>query len=277
MAEEYTDLANLRHGGTGHLHDGRPVSRLKIKPRLSPLSRNEIFRTVPSGRLIYYPSFVGSLRIELNIALLPEPGLADRLVTASHEFAERYPAIVRLGDARFRLSLAPHLTLYQLAVPSSELPSLDEGLRKIASTGSAVSLACTGLAYNADEASLEARTEMPATLTDLQERVIDFANPLRDDILLERDPAGNIVRELLAAPGVLGENIRRTGYAEVGELFRPHDTLNWFVPGTHVDVSGEDVPVDVRSLCGKYPALVMFTLGPYGTCAQALARYEFAS
>jgi hypothetical protein len=83
------------------------------------------------------------------------------------------------------------------------------------------------------------------------------------------------VRELLAAPGVLGENIRRTGYAEVGEFFRPHVTFNWFVPGTHVDVSSEDVPVDVWSLGGSYPVLAMFALGPYGTCAQALARYEF--
>jgi hypothetical protein len=238
---------------------------------------NESSRAIPPGRLIYYPSFVDSLRIELNIALLPEPGVAERLMTASREFAERYPAIVRLGDVHSRLSLAPHLTLYQLAVPLSELPSLDEGLRKIASTESAVSLACTGLAYNAGEASLEARTEMPTALVALQARVIDFANPLRDGLLLERDPAGNVVRELLAAPGVLGENIRRTGYAEVGELFRPHATLNWFAPGAHVDVSSEDVPVDVRSLGGSYPALAMFALGPHGTCAQALARYEFES
>ena len=184
---------------------------------------------------------------------------------------------MRLGDIRSRLSLAPHLTLYQLAMPLSELSSLDDGLRKIARAESALSLACTGLAYNAGEASLEARTETPAALAALQARVIDFANPLRDCITLERDPAGNAVRELLAAPGALGENIRRTGYAEVGGLFRPHDTLNWFVPGTEVDVSAENVPVDVQALGGSYPKLAMFALGLYGTCAQALARYEFGN
>jgi hypothetical protein len=220
---------------------------------------------------------VDSLLIELNIVLLPEPCVAERLVDASREFAERYPAIVRLGDVHSRLSLAPHLTLYQVAVPLSELSSLDARLRTIASTESALSLACTELAYNAGEASLEARTEAPAALVALQARVIDVANPLRDGILLERDPAGNVVRDLLGAPGALGENIRRTGYAEVGDLFRPHDTLNWFVPGTHVEVSGEDVPVDARSLGGWYPTLAMSVLGPYGTCAQALARYEFGS
>jgi hypothetical protein len=220
---------------------------------------------------------VDSLRIELNIALLPAPDVAARLVAASREFAERYPAVVRLGDIHSRLSHAPHLTLYQLAVPVSELPALDAGLRTIAREESAFSLGCTGLAYNAGEASLEARTELPAALAALQERVIGFANPLRSGFLLERDPAGNALRELLTAPGMAGENIRRAGYAEAGALFRPHDTLNWFVPGTRVDVSREDVPVDFRLLGGRYPALAMFVLGPYGTCVQALARYDFVS
>jgi hypothetical protein len=227
--------------------------------------------------LTYYPALVDGLRIELNIALLPEPELAERLMAASGEFAERYPAIVRLGDVRNRLSFAPHLTLYQLAMPSSGLSLLDAGLREIANEETAIALACTGLAYNAGEGSLEVRTETTAAVAALQARVIDLANPLRDGILLERDPAGNSVRELLAAPGALGENIRRTGYAEVGGLFRPHDTLNWFLPGTNVDVSRDDVPIDIRSLGGSYPELAMFALGPYGTCVQALARYAFRS
>jgi hypothetical protein len=226
---------------------------------------------------IYYAAFMGGLHIELNIALLPEPDLAARLAAASREFAERYPAIVRLSDVHARLSIAPHLTLYQLPVPQSELPSLDEGLGKIASSESAISLSCRKLAYNAGEASLEARTELSSALAALQARVIDFANPLRDGILLERDPAGTMMQELLSAPGVLGENIRRTGYAETGDLFRPHNTLNWFAPGTDVDVSREDVPVNIRSLDGGYSTLVMFVLGPHGTCVQALARYPLGS
>jgi hypothetical protein len=149
-------------------------------PPLCPVSISEISRAVPPGRFIYYSSFVDSLRIELNIALFPEQGVAERLTAASRELAEKYPAVVRLGDIHSRLSLAPHLTLYQMALPLGELPSLDEGLRKIASTESVVSLACTSLAYNVGEASLEARTEMSAALAALQARVIDFANPLRD-------------------------------------------------------------------------------------------------
>ncbi|MGH3168756.1 MAG: hypothetical protein ACRDN0_23105, partial [Trebonia sp.] len=60
---------------------------------------------------------MSDLRIDLNIALLPDPDLAHRLVAASRNFADHYPAIVRLEEAGPRLSMAPHLTLYQVPVP----------------------------------------------------------------------------------------------------------------------------------------------------------------
>lgn len=221
------------------------------------------------------------LRVELNLALVPNAGLADRFAAVSWEFARRYPAVVRLGDGNARLSLAPHLTLYQVAVPLAGLAELHEGLRKVAWSARCLSLACTGLAYNAAEASLEARTSVPEALGALQGRVIGVANSLRGNLLPDRDPAGNRVAELLTAQGVLGDNIRRVGYAEVGDartggLFRPHVTLNWFEPGTEIDVAREDIPVGIGALGGEYPALAMFAMGPYGTCPQRLASYEFS-
>jgi hypothetical protein len=231
-----------------------------------------------SCRAADYTWDVNGLQIELNIALLPTPNLAGRLIAASAEFASRYRAIIRLGDGNRRLSHAPHITLYQVPVPLADLPALHEGLRKVAHAQCPLRLACTGLAYNSGEASLEARREAPDALVALQGAVLDLASPLRCG-LLERDPAGNPVASLLEAPGLLGDNIRRTGYAEVGDpraggLFRPHDTLNWLEPGTAVDVAREERDLDVAGLTGEYTALGMFTLGPYGTCPQLLARYE---
>jgi len=223
---------------------------------------------------------VNDLTIELNIALLPSRALAGRLTAVSEEFAARYPATVRLGDGASRLSLAPHLTLYQVPVPVADLRQLHEGLHKIAQAKVNFTLACTGLAYNAGEASLEARTQAPGALVALQGAVIDLANPIRGDLLLDRDPAGNRVAGLQDSAGILGDNVRRTGYAEVGDpraggLFRPHDTLNWFEPGTVIDAERESRVIDMAVLGGQYPALGLFALGPYGTCPQLLARYEF--
>ncbi|MGH3169005.1 MAG: hypothetical protein ACRDN0_24380, partial [Trebonia sp.] len=134
--------------------------------------------------------------------------------------------------------------------------------------------ACTSLAYNDGEASLEARTGVPAELAGLQREILDLANPIRGGLLLDRDPAGNRLGDLMAGAGQLGANIRDTGYAEVGGLFRPHDTLNWFEPGTRVNAGAMESMVDLATLSGAYTALGLFTLGPYGTCPQLLARYE---
>jgi hypothetical protein len=218
---------------------------------------------------------MGDLRIDLNIALLPDPGLAQQLVAASHEFAGHYPAIVRLGEAGHRLSMAPHLTLYQVPVPADGLSRLHDGLRAITTAGRAMKLSCTGLAYNDGEASLEARTDIPEELSRLQRDVLGLANPLRDGMLIDRDPAGNRLADLLADAGDLGANIRDTGYAEVGALFRPHYTLNWFELGTHVDAGAMESVVSLAALSGACTALGLFALGPYGTCPQLLGRYEF--
>jgi hypothetical protein len=220
---------------------------------------------------------MGKLRIDLNIALVPDSALAAELIATSTKFADHYRAIVRLGDASARLSLAPHLTLYQVPVPLASLDDLDAGLRRIARSARPLILNCAGLAYNADEASLEAQTESPVELARLQDDVIALANPMRGGVLLERDPAGNAVSAAWETPGVLGGNIRETGYGEVGELFRPHDTLNWFEAGTRVDESAMENMVNTSALSGSYPALALFTLGPYGTCPQLLGRYELGN
>jgi hypothetical protein len=214
------------------------------------------------------------LAIELNIALLPSPELSARLIAVSGEFADRHPAVVRLGDGD-RLAIAPHLTLYQVAIPAVALGQLHEGLRGIALSGRRAKLLCKGLAYNAGEASFEAQTDIPGELAELQRAVIGLANPLRDGRLLERDPASNRVADLTRDDGPLGRNIRETGYAEVGELFRPHYTLNWFQLGTVLEPGDMERAADLVGRADHYAELGMFALGPYGTCPQLLARYEF--
>lgn len=217
---------------------------------------------------------MSDLWIELNIALLPAEDLAGKLTALSGEFTDRYRTIVRLGEPGSRLTLAPHLTLYQVPVPLAGLTRLHTGLSDIARTARSGELLCKGLAYNAGEASLEARTDIPGELVSLQRAVIALANPIREGRLLERDPAGNRVGDLSELDNAVGRNIRDTGYAEVGDLFRPHYTLNWCEPGTPVEAGELGNAIDPAALTGRYSALGMFVLGPYGTCPQLLARYE---
>jgi hypothetical protein len=104
---------------------------------------------------------------------------------------------------------------------------------------------------------------------------------LRGNLLLERDPAGRPLSERIDEPGQAGDNVRRTGFDAVGDpaqggLFQPHVTLNWFELGTSVELNATDWP-SLSYFDGRFVALGIFLLGPYGTCAQRLAALHFAA
>ncbi len=222
------------------------------------------------------------LKLEVNIALIPDPSLLERLARASALVARFHPAIVQLDGTDARLSTAPHLTLYQAAFPYDNLPTVTERLATIAKEERPYQLASTGLAYNAAEGSLEVGKEVTDGLVALQNKVITATNPLREGLLIERDPGGNVVAGVACAEGILGQNIWRTGYAEVGDprkggLFRPHDTLNWLVPHTALSTDTEEWRLREIELGGTYQALGIFIMGQYGTCPQRLAAFDLSA
>jgi hypothetical protein len=217
---------------------------------------------------------------ELNLALIPEPELASLHICFSRLMAGRYRPIIQLSGTTPRVAFAPHITVYQVPVPAGDLTAMHGALAAIAARTEPFSLMATEFGANADEGSFEVRYEAPGRLMELQEETIGVVNPLRGDLLLERDPAGRPMSERIGESGTAGDNIRRTGFDAVGDpakggLFRPHVTLNWFEPGPSVAIDGADWP-PLSQFGGSFAALGIFVLGPYGTCAQRLAAFDLA-
>ena len=218
---------------------------------------------------------------ELNLALIPEETLANRHIALSKQMAKQYPPVIQLNGVTPRLAFTPHLTIYQVPIKVQDLPTLYAGLAKVAANASAPSLAATEYGYNGNEESFEVRYEAPSWLMQLQDEVLAVVNPLRGDLLLERDPAGHKLSELIERQGTAGDNIRRTGFDAVGDpaqggLFHPHVTINWFEPGTSVELNAPDWP-RISDFNGRFVALGIYLLGPYGTCVQRLAALDMAA
>jgi len=81
----------------------------------------------------------------------------------------------------------------------------------------------------------------------LQRDTIAAVNPLRGELLLERDPAGHPLSDRLNELGTAADNIRATGFDAVGDpaeggLFHPHVTINWFELGTPVATNDAALP-----------------------------------
>jgi hypothetical protein len=221
------------------------------------------------------------LTCELNLALIPETELASRHIAFSRHMAGRYRSVIQLNGVTPRVAFTPHLTLYQVPVQACDLPGLRAALLDVAAKAPRLWLSATECRSNQDEGSFEVRYAAAARLMQLQDDTIAVVNPLRGDLLLERDPAGRPLSERIDEPGTAGDNIRRTGFDAVGDpaqggLFYPHVTTNWFEPGTSVELNAADWP-SLSHFDGRFVALGIFLLGPYGTCAQRLAALHFAA
>jgi hypothetical protein len=218
---------------------------------------------------------------ELNLALIPETELASRHIAFSRDMAGRYRPVIQLNGVTPRVAFTPHVTLYQVPVQARDLSGLRTALLDVAAKAPRLSLSATEYRSNQDEGSFEVRYAPAARLTELQDDTIAVVNPLRGDLLLERDPSGRPLSDRIDEPGPAGDNIRRTGFDAVGDpahggLFYPHVTTNWFEPGTSVELNAADRP-SLSHFDGRFVALGIFLLGPYGTCAQRLAALPFAA
>jgi hypothetical protein len=211
---------------------------------------------------------------ELNLALVPEKALANKHIAFSQGLAKQYPSVIALNGVGPRLVFTPHVTLYQVPIPVRDLEKLAGRLAQLAGKTRSLSLAATEYSSNANEGSLEVRYEPTEVLMEVQEALIGETNPLRGSLLLERDPAGHWLADLVKEPGTRGDNIRSTGFDAVGDpakggMFRPHVTIGWFAIGTSLAMNAPDWP-PIEAFNGSFDALGIFALGPYGTCAQCL-------
>jgi hypothetical protein len=218
---------------------------------------------------------------ELNLALIPQAELASRHIAFSRQMAGRYRPVIQLNGVTPRVAFTPHVTLYQVPVQAHDLPGLRATLLDLAAKAPPLSLSATEYRANQDEGSFEVRYAAAARLMQLQDDTLAAVNPLRGNLLLERDPAGRPLSERIDEPGLAGDNIRRTGFDAVGDpaqggLFYPHVTINWFEPGTAVELNATDWP-SLSHFDGRFVALGIFLLGPYGTCAQRLAALPLAA
>jgi hypothetical protein len=221
------------------------------------------------------------LTCELNLALIPRTELGSRHIAFSRHMAGRYRSLIQLNGVTPRVAFTPHLTLYQVPVQAGDLPGLREALLDVAEKAPRLWLSATEYRSNQEEGSFEIRYGPASRLTQLQADTIAVVNPLRGNLLLERDPAGRPLTERMGEPGLAGDNIRQTGFDAVGDpaqggLFYPHVTINWFKPGTRVELNATDWP-SLSRFDGRFVALGIFFLGPYGTCAQRLAALHLAA
>ena len=218
-----------------------------------------------------------TVHIECCVALEPSnETLKEILLTASESFSccadQPVKTLVQIDDGREKLGVAPHLTLYQLAIPVDNVNSACDSLRRIAARHNPVNTTTSTLDLNhrekdsvpiAVEIMYEKLSQQSSTanLLGLQSSVVTTLNPLRNGHLIERDPTRRLVSDMFLD----NVNVIEFGWSEGIEHFNPHLTLGWVGPDSHIAE-----PKFKGGSTHTFDTLTLFALGSHGTCVQKL-------
>lgn len=168
------------------------------------------------------------LKLEVCVALTPDQVGNDTFVDISRQIMDSVQGtyICLSGNSNHRLALAPHLTLYQTSLPLHEVFRATAELAAIAESFGTIYTNPSAYNFNSSEGSFEILFDKTSVLDQLQEAIITKLNPLRRGLLVERDPAGNVLAAM-SLDDEVGKNVQQVGFAEAGERFKPHVTINW--------------------------------------------------
>jgi hypothetical protein len=149
-----------------------------------------------------------------------------------------------------------------LNLKSDDIETVKASLAQIANTSSTLEL--VAVEYSQSRGYFDASYEKTAPLSDLQQRVVDTLNPLRDGM------RKNDIARLSEATGKMLENYQKYGWNSIGELYRPHLTLARFISE---ETKPENLPV-FTEFSGLYNRLGIFEMGDNGTCVRELGSWD---
>ncbi|MGD8373524.1 MAG: DUF1045 domain-containing protein [Candidatus Woesebacteria bacterium] len=197
--------------------------------------------------------------LPVDIVMLPSEELTQKAVAASKSL-QQHGALFELNAATGPF---PHASLYMTQLKTEDLDKAKEIIAGIAAKTPVFNLVATR--YVQEEGYIDPDYERTDELADLQMKVVNAINPIRDGMR-----AKDIAR-LPETTGIVRENLEKYGYRGVGELFRPHMTLARFAVGKKIDTS---VLPPASELSGQFIKLGLFEMGDNGTCVRKIAEFE---
>jgi hypothetical protein len=193
-----------------------------------------------------------------DIVLLPNLLLRDIAISQSQKLAKDE------DGAYFVLSedtCVPHLSLYMVQLKVSDLPKVEDWMRKLAATITPLQLEACRTSQVRGYLDVEYRGS--DLLNAVQMQVVNALNPIREGM-----PAKEIER-MNAAEGLKRQNFQKYGYPNVGDLFRPHLTFTR-LKNEEADFNLEDI----SKFSGVFNKLGVFEVGDHGTCTKEIRPFE---
>ena len=222
------------------------------------------------------------MNIEICIALVPEQAVSLALQNASVTLAESNTngassSILQLQGNDDRLSLAPHMTLYQTSMPIASLDSAADKVREWIKTrvGNPLHMDACEISSNEFEGSTEIKYRPTDEIHHVQDAVVKIFNIARAGMTVEKNPAGLTLAEArFKTSGAHLTSLEEYGFPEVGPtVFNPHVTVSWHKGGVP-DAGSLSALKDLCAFSGLFNTLAIYSMGPQGSCPQRIWSCE---
>jgi len=198
----------------------------------------------------------------LNIVIYPPREIFQKAITVSEQFNKKEKGLFALNDKNY----FPHITIYMAEFPVHNIPKIKKVLRDFIITTKSFHMISLKY-YHSDDGYIFVDYKKSPELKNLQKKIVNLLNPLREDLLRAKDVdrMNDLDKNSLEF-----KNIKRYGYRSVGENFSPHLTF------TKLAISNNSLLAKIAEFdfSFKFDQLGLFYLGEYGTCHDLIEIFK---
>lgn len=199
--------------------------------------------------------------IPVNIAILPEPTVAQNALKISQRLSVEYDTFFTLTPTKFY----PHITVYMTQLQVADLDRVKQILSDIANHTAPLMQTAQGYVQG-HGGYIDADYVKTDEAGRLQMEVVEVINPLRvkDKTKAPKAEASEAARQ----------SLEKYGYPSVGQTYRPHLTFTRFTDGKPIVIN--DFP-SYEEFNGQFTRLGLFEMGDHGTCLRQIAEFPFTA
>ena len=192
-----------------------------------------------------------------NVVLIPPDDIADQAKRINADL-RRFGTVISFQNDE----CVPHVSVYMLQLKDDDLAEVERRLASIAEASNSLKLVATK--YRTWQRYFDAQYAKTSEIADLQHKVIEALNPLRDGM---RDKDKERIKD---ASGAELYNLEKYGWRSVGELYRPHLITRF---QAEADQSYDGMLPASQNFSGTYAKLGLFAMGDNGTAIKKLAEF----
>ena len=201
--------------------------------------------------------------VRVNIAVKPSELVAQQAIELSQKLSDKSKTYFVLDGQNY----FPHLTIYSPEFPKNKLDGVLSTIESICATTK--SFESPFLDIQSHDGYVDVEVELNDSFQNLHEIIVEKLNPLREGHLREKYTVEANLAELTETQR---QNIKKYGYPDVMEIYRPHLTLIRLENSDEALSLAKNIKWNTEKL--TVGSVAAFTMSSHGTCSGLIKEFS---